>query len=181
MRHKPKMLIPRCRKLSVMRSSRTRSGYHAINNSLWSGNPSGEATAAAIALKTLSHDLVPGTLISRRINVSSSEASELIKSVGKVLQEERVISTSINPSVWSGNTHLKLTVGPGVKGLYVGAGSNPNGGAISKFQSEEEIILPPNTRLLVTKVRTNETIKDNEGFGGYGTDLVIEALILPTT
>jgi hypothetical protein len=156
-------------------------GYKAINNSLWSGNPTGEAIAAATAIKTLSHDLAPGTLLSRKIEVDQSDLRQLVGSVGKVLQEERIISTSIKPDVWTGNVHLKLTVGPGVRGLYVGVGSKPDGDAISMNKTEEEIILPPNTRILVTKVRTNDKLPDVEGYGGGSMDAVIEAIILPTT
>lgn len=88
------------------------------------------------------------------------------------------MSTSISPDVWSGNIHLKMTAGPGVKGIYAGAGSLPSGGSISHHTGEKEIILPPNTRLLITKVNESGT-KDADGFGGSGMT-VVECIILPS-
>lgn len=157
--------------------------YKKINNSIWSGKPTSDALLVNTALNKYSHDLPPGTVLSRRIHVDNdAELQALVGSVGKVLQEGRIISTSIDPDVFDGNVHLKLIVGPGVKGLYVGKGSAPNGEAISENASEKEIILPPNTRLLVTKVTRGATIKDKHGFGfdGYPLNLV-EAVILPNT
>lgn len=158
--------------------SYTGSGYNAINGSLWTGNPTGAAKSAAQALKTLSHDIQPGTILSRKINLSGSDLADMIKAQGKILQEPAVSSTSISPDVWSGNVHFKMTVGPGVKGLYVGPGSNPDGGSLSSHGSEREMLLPPNTRMLVQSVK-QQTSKDPDGFnsGSY----LVEVLILPTT
>lgn len=86
------------------------------------------------------------------------------------------MSTSIRPSSWSGNVQLKMRVGPGVKGLWVGAGSMPGGGAMSKHSGEDEMILPPNTRLMVVKVSKGA---DSDGFGQGGMH-VIECVVLPT-
>ena len=80
---------------------------------------------------------------------------------------------------WSGNVHLKMTVGPGVKGLWVGKGS-ANGGTISTHSSEDEMLLPPNTRMLVQKVSAPSS-EDKDGFGGAGGGItIVEVLILPT-
>lgn len=88
------------------------------------------------------------------------------------------MSTSIRPGSWSGNVQIKMHVGPGVKGLWVGKGSQQGGGAISNHSGEDEIILPPNTRLLVLSTSKANGI-DADGFGGHGTH-IIEAVILPT-
>ena len=88
------------------------------------------------------------------------------------------MSTSIRPSSWSGNVQLKLHVGPGVKGLWVGKGSLGAGSALSLNSSEDELILPPNTRLLILSVKKSNG-GDADGFGA-GSSHVIEAVILPT-
>jgi hypothetical protein len=90
------------------------------------------------------------------------------------------MSTSIRPSCWSGNVHFKLNVGPGVKGLYVGIGSMPGGGALSKNAGEDEVILPPNTRLLVQSVKKSPSGGDADGFGN-DTEWIVEVLVLPTS
>lgn len=156
--------------------SYTGSGYHEMNGSLWSGNPSGAAKAAGEALKTLGHDITPGTILSRKISISGSSLDALLASTGKVLQEPAIMSTSIRPSSWSGNVHLKLHVGPGVKGLWVGKGSKPDGGALSSHSSEDELILPPGTRLLILGTKKGS---DPDGFGKSSAHIV-EAVILPT-
>lgn len=158
--------------------SYTGSSYHEMNGSLWNGNPSGAAKAAAEALKTLGHDITPGTVLSRKISLHGADLDALLKAQGKVLEEPAIMSTSIRPSSWSGNVHLKLHVGPGVKGLWVGAGSKPGGGAVSKHGGEDEMILPPNTRLLIISTKQANG-KDPDGFGLHGGH-IIEAVILPT-
>ncbi len=156
--------------------SYTGSSYHSMNGSLWSGNPSGAAKAAGEALKTLGHDIAPGTVLSRKISVHGADLDQLLAASGKILQEPAIMSTSIRPSSWSGNVHLKLHVGPGVKGLWVGHGSKPGGGALSKNSGEDEMILPPGTRLMIMSVKQGG---DADGFGKNGQH-VIEAVVLPT-
>lgn len=88
------------------------------------------------------------------------------------------MSTSIRPSSWSGNVHLKLHVGPGVKGLWVGVGSTGPGSALSVHSSEDELILPPNTRIMVLSVKPSKG-GDADGFG-TGSSHIVEAIVLPT-
>ena len=88
------------------------------------------------------------------------------------------MSTSIRPSSWVKSIQFKLHIGPGVKGLWVGPGSEPGGGAISVNSSEDELLLPPNTRLVILSVRKGGA--DQDGFGANGQQHVIEALVLPT-
>ena len=156
----------------------TGSSYKQMNSGLWKGNPSAEAKAAAQALSGMGHEISPGTTFGRKFSLGSGDLSKLKASVGKVIMEPAIMSTSISPDVWSGNIHLKMTAGPGVKGIYAGAGSLPGGGSISHHTGEKEIILPPNTRLLITKVNESGT-KDADGFGGSGMT-VVECIILPS-
>lgn len=166
--------------------SYTGSGYGSMNGGLWKGNPSGSAKAAKEALQTLSHPIESGTVLSRRIALHGEELDKLVggngkpSSEGKILMEPAIQSTSINPSVWTGgkNVSYRMTVGPGVKGLYVGYGSKPGGGAISVNASEQEILLPPDTKMLVQKI-TKTTTGTPDGFGGHGAQYVIEVVILP--
>ncbi|WOL24339.1 ADP-ribosyltransferase toxin [Yersinia phage fHe-Yen8-01] len=156
----------------------TGSGYKSMNSSLWSGNPSGQAKAAAEAMHTHAHDIAPGTILSRKFSLNSSELAKLKNSLGKVLQEPAIMSTSIRPSSWMGDIQLKMTVGPGVKGLWVGPGSLPDGDALSNHASEDELILPPNTRMLVVKHSVGGSV-DADGFGGSASH-VFEVIILPS-
>lgn len=156
----------------------TGSSYQQMNSGLWKGNPSAEAKAAAQALSGMGHEISPGTTFGRKFSLGGSELAKLKASVGKVIMEPAIMSTSISPDVWSGNIHLKMTAGPGVKGIYAGAGSLPGGGSISHHTGEKEIILPPNTRLLITKVNESGS-KDADGFGGSGMT-VVECIILPS-
>lgn len=157
----------------------TGNGYKEINSSLWSGNPSAKAKSAAEALHTLGHDIAPGTVLSRKMSMSDTDAAAVMNSVGKILQEPAVMSTSIRPDSWSGNVHLKLHVGPGVKGLWVGPGSMPGGGALSVHASEDEIVLPPNTRLLILSTKKSNYTQDSDGFG-QGAEYLVEAVVLPS-
>lgn len=157
----------------------TGSSYHKMNGSLWDGNPTGAAKAAAEALHTLGHDIAPGTVLSRKLSIHGSDLQARLGAKGKILQEPAIMSTAIRPSSWSGNVQLKLHVGPGVKGLWVGPGSKPGGGAISVNSGEDEMLLPPNTRLLILSSTAPTNSKDGDGFGGSGMH-VIEAVVLPT-
>lgn len=160
--------------------SYTGNSYHSINGGLWSGNPGAAAKAAASALLNNGHEITPGTVLGRKVSLSQEMIAELMGATGKILQEPAIMSTSISPDAWSGNVHLKMHVGPGVKGLYVDVGSKPGGGAISKNAgpAEREVILPPNTRMLVVKT-TKGAGADADGFG-KSSSVVIEVLILPS-
>lgn len=158
--------------------SYTGAGYGAMNTSLWSGNPTGASKSAAEALNTLGHEIKPGTILSRKLSLSGIGLDQILASTGKILQEPAIMSTSIRPSSWSGNTQLKLHVGPGVKGLWVGKGSTGGSGGLSQHQGEDEMILPPNTRILVLSVK-KVIGPDEDGFGN-GVNHVIEAVILPS-
>ena len=168
--------MPATQKQAV--KSYTGNSYHAMNGSLWDGNPTGAAKVAGEALHTLGHDIEPGTILSRHLSLHGKDLNDILVSVGKVLQEPAIMSTSIRPSSWIRNVQFKLHVGPGVKGLWVGHNSLPGGGALSINSGEDEMVLPPGTRLLVLNVRKGG--KDADGFGAHGQQHVIEAIILPT-
>lgn len=160
--------------------SYTGSKYQEMNHSLWSGNPSGAAKSAKEALHTLGHEIKPGTVLSRKISLDNASTALLTGAIGKVLQEPAIMSTSIRPSTWSGNVQLKLHVGPGVKGLWVGHGSMPGGGALSLNAGEDEVLLPPNTRILIISSKMTSGSSDADGFGG-DVSHVVEAIVLPTS
>lgn len=176
----------------------TGSGYHEQNKSLWEGNPSGAAKSAAAALHTHAYDLPAGMLLSRKIKLNGPDLVQLVGkdlangskhgqvgvggATGMVLQEPAIQSTSIRPSSWSGNVQLKMTVGPGVKGIYVGSGTHSSDGTGSKGFSqhpgEHELILPPNTRMLVQRVLRSNHSTDADGFGN-NSEYIVEVLLLP--
>jgi hypothetical protein len=172
-------------------ASYTGGGYGGQNKSMWEGNPKGSAKSAAEALHTLAHDIEPGNVLSRRITLSGQALEEVVGhwtkggehvggTVGCVLQEPAIGSTGTNPDFWHGNVQLKMTVGPGCKGLWVGAGSQPGGGTESSSGNEREIVFPPNYRLLVTGVKRSFGAKDADGFGGPKSEYVVEVIVLPT-
>lgn len=145
------------------------SGYSAMNKGLWAGNPDGQAKSAMEAMKIAGYPLDVGLQLKRRIHLSSDLVDKLMQAEGAILQEPAFMSTSIKDIQWGGNVTLKMTVGPGVSGLYVGGSSAGNGHSISGYSSEEEVILPPNTRLAITKVT-----KENGGCS-------VECIVLPNT
>lgn len=146
----------------------TQGGYHSINANLRKGSYSGEAKLAADSTMKSMLPLKVGQKISRKHDFDADAFPNIQKlkdSVGKVLHDKGCLSTSTNPQKWYGTVHWTLTVGPGVKGLPVDKFSGNKG--------EMEIILPPNTRILVTKVKIDST-STSDG------SVKAEALILPT-
>ncbi len=157
-------------------------GYDEINASLRSGKPSKTAKALDAAIRSAGGEIPPGTLLSRKIKVSGPRREQLLNAAGKVLQEPAIMSTSTEPNMFTGNLHLKLTVGPGVKGLFTGSGSAAAGQSISRMPGESELILPANTRLYIHKVTRSPESADRDGFGSNreGLDHIVHATILPT-
>jgi hypothetical protein len=158
-------------------------GYSSINASLRAGKPSDTAKHLDAAIRKAGGEIPAGTLLSRKIAVSGAAKEQLLNATGKILQEPAIMSTSTNPDMYTGNVHLKLTVGEGVKGLFVGWGSEPGNGSISRMPGESELVLPANTRLYVQKVTTAPSTRgrgDADGFGSES-DLthIVHAVILP--
>ena len=181
--------IPQLQRQAVQSYCGPKSG--SINSALWAGNPAGQAASAMAALHTHAYELPAGVILSRKITLHSTTLEQMVGkdlvqgmaktgqvgmggATGKVLQEPAISSTSISPDVWSGNVHLKMIVGPGVKGLYAGSGTG-----ISPHSGEKELLLPPNTRMLVKRVMKAPAGGDPDGFG-KGSQYIVEVLLLPT-
>ncbi|WP_211461684.1 ADP-ribosyltransferase [Collimonas silvisoli] len=157
-------------------------GFEEINASLRAGKPSAIAKAADAAIRNAGSEIAYGTLLSRKINVEEPFMEQLLNATGKVLQEPALMSTSTRPDLYTGNVHLKLTVGHGVKGLFLGGGSAPGNGSISKIPNESEIVLPANTRLYIHEVTEATHRGDKDGFGSQesGITHIVHAMVLPT-
>lgn len=155
----------------------TGGSYSSMNKTIMEGKPSSGAQAAIDGLTKASVPLKPGTQMSRKFSVSAAEQDKILNGQGIVLQESAVTSAAIDPSTWMGNVQLRMTVGEGVKGLYVGHGT-PGGGTISNHPNEKEMIFHPNTRYVV--LGASKT-KPTDWFPGYkGThDLYVDVLVLP--
>ena len=138
--------------------------YDFINAQLrFESKPHSQALDAANGVHKAAIPLPQGQMLSRKHNMSSSGGVAAVAAKlkpGMVIAEPGIMSASTSPEVWSGNIHLKMTVGPGVKGLPARS--------FSHHDSENEVLLPPNTRMLVTKV-----------LGSGSSVVTVEATILP--
>lgn len=157
----------------------TGSSYNPINESFRAGTPNKKGLDADAGIRESGVELKPGTVISRKIYMSGKQHDDFLKhGTGKVIQEFGISSTSVDPATWSGNIHLRMTTGRGVKGIYVGNNTGiPGHGAISKNPGEKEILLPANTRMLITKI--HQPGKQKDGYGQSGMP-VVDVLVLPT-
>lgn len=148
---------------------------------------------AASGVLQASVELPEGAVLSRKFNLDrnadgsiSSHDDNMKKLVelgeGAVLQEFGIISTSTNPAVWSKRAQVKITCGPGVRGLYVAKnpGAKKDHGAISVNPSESEIILPVGTRFIIKKIHPEgHGFTDKTGSWGGPGMRVIEVVALP--
>ncbi len=129
----------------------TLSSYGHMNNALRFGTGSKkekeEALSAAKGITKASIPLPEGMLLTRRHDMGTSDLISLSQiKPGTVLQDPGIISTSTSSTAWSGRVECEMTVGPGVKGLPAASFSYSPG--------EREVILPPNTRMVVTSIET---------------------------
>jgi hypothetical protein len=171
----------------------TGSSYQSMNSALIQGV---NHDKAYLAIKGMDKACIPipsGSILSRRFAFNKSDdgsnssanheaalASLLASGEGTVLQEFGIISTSANSGVWSGSIHLKITVGEGVKGLYVANNPSGGGGAISNYPGESEIMLPFGTKFMVTKIHPKgHSFSDETGSWQGGSGHVIEVTVLP--
>lgn len=174
----------------------TGSGYDSMNNALIQGISHDMAYNAVAGMEKASVLLPVGAVLSRRFKFdkaadgSQSKANhdkalaELISAgEGAILQEFGIISTSTRSDFWSGRVHLKITVGEGVKGLYVASDPGASGvSPISLNPGESEIMLPFGTKFMVTKIHPKgHKFKDDTGSWGHGgsDEIVIEVTALP--
>jgi hypothetical protein len=156
--------------------------YREINAALRTGARNARTKIVIAAIRNASHEIAPGTILSRMIDVESpKDLRAIIQSTGKILQDRAIVSTSINPLVnFYGNVHMKLTIGPKVRGLYTGPGTDPEGGAISVAALDQEILLPENTRLHIQKVEQAPQVFDADNFG-FTAKYIVHAYVLPTS
>lgn len=157
----------------------TGSGYGEMNASLSKGQPSTSAEKAFSGLVKAMHPLPKGLVLSRKISGTAGQqlATKFAGEVGKVIQDPGIISTSLSPGVWSGHTHLKIIVGEGVHGLYVGKSSA--GHSISSHPSEMELLLPPNTRFVVLSHKKGSVVDAEGKWGGSQEHGIVTVLALP--
>ena len=155
----------------------TGGSYSSMNKTIMEGKPSAGAQAAIDGLTKASVPLKPGTQMSRKFSVSAAEQAKILNGHGIVLQESAVTSAAIDPSTWMGNVQLRMTVGEGVKGLYVGHGT-PGGGTISNHPNEKEMIFHPNTRYVVLGASKTKPADWFPGYQGKH-DLYVDVLVLP--
>jgi hypothetical protein len=141
----------------------TGSGHTDMNKELREGGSlSHETRLAAKATMEKAVPLPEGTMLSRKHNCSSSVDLTKIKP-GQIIQDRGIMSTSTDPKQWSGSVHLRIRTGPGAKGLPIDKDSVHKG--------EMEVMLPPNTRMIVRNVIP-------ASFSSGGT--IIEVDMLPT-
>lgn len=138
----------------------TGDGYDNMNRSLRNPPPDSDAVDAAKAIYKAGIELPVGSKISR---THSGDMSNM--KVGDVVADQAILSTTTKPvadSVYKGTNAWHFTIGPGVVGLPA---KN-----FSEYSSEDEIIIPPATRMLVTKIETGKN-------GGH----ILHATVLPNT
>jgi len=161
----------------------TGGGYSSQNNPITgAGNDMSHHTIEG--LKKAAVTLPTGSVISRKFTFKTDQAANvdaLAAEVGGVIKDFGIISTSTNPNVWHETIHLRITTGPGVKGLYVAPNPSTGGGAISVNPGENEIILPYGTKFYVKSVTKGGSAKDKAGSWGshQGADVYVELIALP--
>ena len=131
----------------------TGGSYETLNHKLRTGVPKygdkemGEmADVAANAVTKGASELPVGTTLSRKHDMDAASIKKLEQSVGKVVQDKGILSTSTDKDFWSGDVHWQMVAGPGVKGL-------PSKNFSQSGKHEYEVLLPPNTRMLITSVK----------------------------
>lgn len=142
--------------------SYTGTGYDDQNYSLREGKPSSSAMQTAQAIMKAGVPIKEGIVLTRYHDDYDGEFvgdSSSIKT-GIVVADKGILSTSFTSAFSGRAVKWEITVGPGVRGIPVkGFSQNP---------SEEEVVLPPNSRLMVTKVKSE------------GSKALIQAIALPT-
>ena len=144
--------------------SYTNCSHTDMNANLSSGNLTPKERKAGQAIMKIANEIPEGGRLLRYFNMPQSERGKMMAAAGKVLQDPGIMSTQHQQS-WSGSYELAITMGPGVRGLFVNNG-------ISSHNSEHETLLPPNTRMVIRSVK--------EGHFPGGARVHIEAVVLPT-
>lgn len=161
----------------------TGSGYSLMNDATTGEGTHSKTGYAIKGFDKASVPLKAGTVLSRKFSFKENTTKNmalLLASEGKVLKDFGMISTSTRPEVWSGNIHVRMVAGEGVKGLYVASNPSGGGGAISKHPGEDEVVLPYGTKFFVRKVHPpGHVIHDAHGTWGGSGKTVVEVVILP--
>jgi hypothetical protein len=161
----------------------TGSAYTQMNNPLTGVGSHSNTDYAIEGFDKLAVPLKPGTVLSRKFGFTdNADLEKFLGSVGVVVKDFGIISTSMHSGVWGGkDVHLRIVCGEGVRGAYVA--SNPSGGgnAISMNPGEDEIVLPYGTKFFVRKVyEKGKSFTDEHGtWGGSSSQHVIELVALP--
>lgn len=116
----------------------------SINDDMVStkGNPKSPMSKnAAKAVAKYSVDLPEGMFLSRKYTYQTGPGKHLVP--GQVIFSNTIHSTSVDPDVWSGQTHMHITIGKGVKGLPAEH--------FSSHKSEKEVVMGAGQRYVVTK------------------------------
>lgn len=158
-------------------------GWSQMQASLFTGKK-GEAMfdKAMNNAKDLSkgvYEMPPGLVVGRKIPAYGS-AAEWKASIGDVLNIPALSSTSISPKVWHGEMALKIKFAPGAKAAYVGLTDGTT--VASKvgqvgLDSEHEIILPKNTKIIPVRVFTNDGTDEFFGQQMKG-KTIVEVLVI---
>lgn len=162
----------------------TGSAYSSMNNPATGVGSHSNTDYAIAGIDKASVPLKPGTVLSRKFSFHSTADVEafLGSGEGAVLKDFGIISTSLKPEVWSGNVHLRIVCGEGVKGCYVAPDPVNGGKAISVHPGEQEVILPYGTKFFVRKIhKEGHKIKDEHGSWGSGQKYIVEVVALPNT
>lgn len=154
--------------------SYTGGGYNSINPAIRSGNLESNAYAKKWANALMKAPVLPDNLMLARKHQLNVGDIDSIKP-GHVVSDRGALSTSTYKfGRMSGNVLWRMRVNKGVQGFAVENVSSTSG--------ETEVVLPPNQRLMVTKVyrpKKGENAPDMDG-GYQSFDAVIYAEVLPT-
>lgn len=143
----------------------TGGSYTTINKCARGTAPCDPHTKALV--ENIKAGMKPSTqdiMVFRKTNPASfglKEPSEMESLVGKVINDDGVISTSIRSDMWNGKLHLEIEAPKGSMMAWV----QP----ISQHPGEDEIVVAPGTHYEVVSVTKNP----------YGTNYVVRLRIVP--
>jgi len=132
-------------------AARTYSGstYATINNALWNDNVQGASAKTQAQIENISNLMkrweAPRTIVATR-GLNYDPAMPDPPATGKTYASKGFQSTSVGKGAFtSKSVVMKVTIPKGMNGIVM------NGGNLSHYPNEEELLLPHNTRYVVTK------------------------------
>lgn len=145
-------------------SKYTGSGYTEINNYLRFGSSySGRTPAGTIKqLDEVFRPIPVDTRVTRRISSTQAFGQDMNSLVGTVFADKGFLSTSIAEGVWSGSVEMIIDVPAGAPARYVRN--------ISAHKSEYELLLPRETKMIVTRVEKRP--------GGYSDNWLVHLQVI---